>query len=106
MTRQAYGAGSLLEREPGVWRLHVVVDGKQVQRTFRGTKAAAQKALKVMDGDPARRHRRMGAHSVTCWTSGCGSRSLAAVRRKPSARTVGRLIVVSGPDSDTSPSPI
>jgi hypothetical protein len=30
----------MTEREPGVWRLRVMVDGKQVQRTFRGTKAA------------------------------------------------------------------
>ncbi|MHB1548639.1 MAG: tyrosine-type recombinase/integrase [Acidimicrobiales bacterium] len=35
-------------RAPGVWRLRVMVNGKQVQRTFRGTEAAARKALKTL----------------------------------------------------------
>ena len=43
MTRQSYDAGSISEREPGVWRLRVMINGKQVQRTFRGTEAAARK---------------------------------------------------------------
>jgi len=53
MTRQSYGAGSMSEREPGVWRLRVMVDGKQVQRTFRGTEAAARKELRKLDVQPA-----------------------------------------------------
>jgi integrase len=49
MTRQAYGSGSMSEREPGVWRLRVVIDGKQRQETLRGTEAAARKHLRSMD---------------------------------------------------------
>ncbi len=52
MTRQAYGSGSMTEREPGLWRLRVMVDGKQVQRTFRGSKAAATKELAKLGGQP------------------------------------------------------
>ena len=48
MSRQAYGSGSMTEREPGVWRLRVMVDGKQRQETFRGTEAAARKHLRKM----------------------------------------------------------
>lgn len=48
MTRQAYGSGSMTERGPGVWRLRVMVDGKQRQETFRGTEAAARKRLRNM----------------------------------------------------------
>ena len=48
MSRQAYGSGSMTEREPGVWRLRVMVDGKQRQETFRGTEAAARKHLRTM----------------------------------------------------------
>ena len=48
MSRQAYGSGSMTEREPGVWRLRVMVDGKQRQETFRGTEAAARKRLRTM----------------------------------------------------------
>lgn len=46
MTRQAYGSGSMTERGPGVWRLRVMVNGKQRQETFRGTEAAARKRLR------------------------------------------------------------
>jgi len=53
MTRQSYGAGSMSVREPGVWRLRVMVEGKQVQRTFRGTEAAARKELRQLDVLPA-----------------------------------------------------
>ena len=48
MTRQAYGSGSMTERGSGVWRLRVMVDGKQRQETFRGTEAAARKRLRNM----------------------------------------------------------
>jgi integrase len=54
MTRQAYGSGSMTERGPGVWRLRVMVDGKQRQETFRGTEAAARKRLRNMAPGEAR----------------------------------------------------
>ena len=44
MTRQAYGSGSMTAPGPGVWRLRVMVDGKQRQETFRGTEAADAQA--------------------------------------------------------------
>lgn len=53
MTRQAYGAGSMREREPGVWRLRVMVKGKQVERTFRGTETAARKELRRLTVEDA-----------------------------------------------------
>lgn len=43
--RQTYGNGSMTERGPGIWRLRVMSNGKQVQETFRGTEAAARRAL-------------------------------------------------------------
>jgi integrase len=52
VTREAYGSGSMSEREPGVWRLRVMVDRKQRQETFRGTEAAARKRLRTMAPDP------------------------------------------------------
>ncbi len=52
-TRQAYGSGSMSQRAPGVWRLRIMVNGKQVQKTFKGTEAAARKALKALDVQPA-----------------------------------------------------
>lgn len=48
-TRQSYGSGSISQRGRDVWRLRVMVDGKQVQRTFRGTEAAARKALHKLE---------------------------------------------------------
>jgi len=57
-TRQAYGAGSISEvksKRRGnerVWRLRVVVDGKQVQKTVKGTKAAARRTLKQWHPEP------------------------------------------------------
>lgn len=51
MTRQAYGSGSITKRAPGVWRLRVMVDGKQMQRTFRGTETAARRALRSWTPD-------------------------------------------------------
>jgi integrase len=48
-TRQSYGSGSMCKRAPDVWRLRVMVDGKQVQRTFRGSEAAARKALRRLE---------------------------------------------------------
>ncbi len=51
-TRQAYGSGSMTERGQGVWRLRVMVDGKQVQKTFHGTEAAARKELRKLDLKP------------------------------------------------------
>ncbi len=53
MTTQAYGAGSMTEREPGVWRLRVMVKGKQVERTFRGTEPAARKELRNLTVEDA-----------------------------------------------------
>jgi integrase len=54
MAPQSYGAGSLSKKATGVWRLRVMVNGKQVQRTFRGSEAAARKALRELDfTDPA-----------------------------------------------------
>lgn len=47
----------MTEREPGLWRLRVMVEGKQRQETFRGTEAAARKRLRTMapqDGSTAR----------------------------------------------------
>jgi integrase len=38
----------MTEREPGVWRIRVMVDGKQRQETFRGTEAAARKHLRKL----------------------------------------------------------
>src|SRR5450755_3545987 len=43
--RQTYGNGSMTERGPGIWRLRVMSNGKQVQETFRGTEAAARRTL-------------------------------------------------------------
>src|ERR1700733_8149357 len=47
--RQPYGAGSLAEKSPGVWRLRVYIrdENRQVQRTFRGTKSDAKRALRA-----------------------------------------------------------
>ena len=41
MTRQSCDAGSMSEREPGIWRLRVRVGGKEVQRGFRGPEGTA-----------------------------------------------------------------
>ena len=42
-TRAAYGHGSITEKKPGVYSVRVRIDGRQVERTFRGTAAAARK---------------------------------------------------------------
>ena len=59
-TRRPYGRGTLSEVDPGVWLLRVyldrdVVTGKPVQRStrFRGTRAAAEKALRQFHADLA-----------------------------------------------------
>ena len=74
MSRQAYGSGSMTEREPGVWRLRVMVDGKQRQETFRGTEAAARKHLRKMapndgqaDGPPPINDARTFGDLLTKW---------------------------------------
>jgi integrase len=45
--RQPYGAGSLTEKSPGVWRLRCYIkdEDRQIQRTFRGTATEAQREL-------------------------------------------------------------
>ena len=46
--RAAYGAGSMTEKAPGVWRLRAMANGRQIERTFRGTEAAARKHLRSL----------------------------------------------------------
>jgi integrase len=50
--RAAYGAGSMTEKAPGVWRLRAMSNGRQVERTFRGTEAAARKHLRTITDEP------------------------------------------------------
>jgi len=49
-SRAAYGAGSMTERVPGVWRLRVMTDRGQVERIFRGGQRAARKVLHDLAG--------------------------------------------------------
>jgi integrase len=49
--RAAYGAGSMTEKAPGAWRLRAMVNGKQVERTFRGTEAAARRRLRELQAE-------------------------------------------------------
>src|ERR1700722_799925 len=55
MTRSRYGTGSMTERPPGsgTWRLRVYVKetGEQAQRTFKGNRTAAGKALAKLQTD-------------------------------------------------------
>jgi len=49
--RAAYGAGSMTERAPGVWRLRVMTDRGQVERILRGGQRGARKALTDLAGE-------------------------------------------------------
>jgi hypothetical protein len=99
--RQAYGSGSIKKRGPGVYRLRVMVDGKQVERTFRGTEAAARKELRKLDLKPAE-PKAAFARSVTCWTSGRRSGGPVSVGPRHYTRTPGRLTGASARISETS----
>lgn len=50
MGKQRYGTGSMMERSPGTWRLRAYVreTGEQVQRTFKGNRTGAAKALAAL----------------------------------------------------------
>lgn len=55
MSRRSYGSGSLSERSPGVFRLRVYIgkdpktgNPRQVDRTFRGSRRDAQRALAAL----------------------------------------------------------
>ncbi len=64
----AYGAGSMTEKAPSVWRLQCMVSGRQVERTFSGTEAAARKQLRQIADDPAKDGRAAPSTAVRRFT--------------------------------------
>jgi len=89
--RAAYGAGSMTEKAPGVWRLRAMANGRQIERTFRGTEAAARKHLRSLaDEAPLKATAAADARTFgTCSTRGWHISRPAAGRRRPCANTAG-----------------
>lgn len=50
--RAAYGAGSMTEKAPGLWRLQQWANGPTVERTVRGTGSVAREQLRAIADQP------------------------------------------------------
>jgi integrase len=93
--RAAYGAGSMSEKASGVWRLRTMVDGKQVERTFRGPEAAARRQLRALQSEAGVKPSPSDGHTfldlLTKWVN--NSRTTRGVLWSPNTEHTARRAV-------------